>query len=413
MVGLTSRFSGRAKNANLPQANVYVQEARRLFKLDIDNVCLENIQSGILILNSCLAESRPELESLYFSLIVRQAQLLNLGVDHPQDDEITREVKKRIWWSLYMIDRWTSGGINLPRLLNFSPVNSPLALPMNELIFRDWGTHKNEENVHFQSWAQMIKLVYIYGHIQDLNNELVNGTMLFHEQHKIKESVLDLSKQLDRWYESLPQEMRFTESNLVIYQEKNIARCFVALHLGYFHYSTLLYFQFLDVQQPSTPTRLEFAKRCTHYAMWTSYIVASTITKPGCEPLYNAVGHMTVVSSSVLLHQLLFGELGQAQRARECLESNFRTLMILKKYWPSVDIMIERLRIFQNACRLLMGEAYKMDRWMLKFLLQYAMTLEEKTDADDMIQIQATKNFSITEQEDSIIDNLLKLLSTS
>ena len=233
-LALLRGFLAGLKMLTTLQANVYVQEARRLFKLDIDNVCLENIQSGILILNSCLAESRPELESLYFSLIVRQAQLLNLGVDHPQDDEITREVKKRIWWSLYMIDRWTSGGINLPRLLNFSPVNSPLALPMNELIFRDWGTHKNEENVHFQSWAQMIKLVYIYGHIQDLNNELVNGTMLFHEQHKIKESVLDLSKQLDRWYESLPQEMRFTESNLVIYQEKKHCKMLCGIAFGLF-----------------------------------------------------------------------------------------------------------------------------------------------------------------------------------
>jgi len=34
------------------------------------------------------------------------AQLLNLAKEDSSDDVVLREVKRRVWWSLYLIDRY-------------------------------------------------------------------------------------------------------------------------------------------------------------------------------------------------------------------------------------------------------------------------------------------------------------------
>jgi hypothetical protein len=99
---------------------VFSSEAKRLVKADLENICLENVQACILVGNICFAESNADLESLYFgkfepseldesstnfvSVIAnRMAQLLKLADENPADDYVLREVKRRVWWSLYMV----------------------------------------------------------------------------------------------------------------------------------------------------------------------------------------------------------------------------------------------------------------------------------------------------------------------
>lgn len=103
---------------------------------------------------------------------------------------------------------------------------------------------------------------------------------------------------------------------------------------------------------------------------------------------------VTVVSSSVLLHTLLLGDDEELPMARQRLESNFEFLVRLKEIWPSVDVMVDtpyysiysmtnklqmkRLITFQNAClRTAQLGTHRFDKWMLKFLLQHALSLDE------------------------------------
>jgi hypothetical protein len=115
---------------------------------------------------------------------------------------------------------------------------------------------------------------------------------------------------------------------------------------------------------------------------------------------------MAIVSSSVLLHTLLFAEENELPPSRHCLETNFEALLELEKYWPIVKTMvndpfprevgfafsdlrdyladilpkINRLMEFQNNCLLLSDHhhTHRLDRWMLLFLFEYALPLEQK-----------------------------------
>jgi hypothetical protein len=45
---------------------VFAEDAKRIVKMDLENICLENVQACILVGNICLADSNPDAESLYF-----------------------------------------------------------------------------------------------------------------------------------------------------------------------------------------------------------------------------------------------------------------------------------------------------------------------------------------------------------
>jgi hypothetical protein len=182
----------------------------------------------------------------------------------------------------------------------------------------------------------MLTLVKIFGHIQDLNKELVDKD--WNEEY-IESSVLLLSQQLTDFDRELPSTMVYTPENLALQVQRGVGRTFVALHLGYHHYATLLYYQYLDQYRPDIPNRRMFVQRCKYHA--TSFCeLLRTSEDQGSEAFHNVVGHMTVVSSSVLLHTLLLGDDEELPMARERLESNFRFLVKLRDLWPSVDLMV-------------------------------------------------------------------------
>ncbi|CEL01204.1 hypothetical protein ASPCAL00792 [Aspergillus calidoustus] len=92
---------------------------------------------------------------------------------------------------------------------------------------------------------------------------------------------------------------------------------------------------------------------------------------------------MTTVSSSVLLHTLLFGTEDELAQSRRCLHAKFEALLELEQYWPGVRSMINRLISFQNTCLLFAHEhMHRLDRWMTRFLFEYALSFDEKTISD-------------------------------
>lgn len=102
-----------------------------------------------------------------------------------------------------------------------------------------------------------------------------------------------------------------------------------------------------------------------------------------CHVVYLTIVQMTMVSSAVLLHMLLYGAEADIDLAREQLTSNFEALIELRRYWPSVPQMIQRLLVFQDAClQFAPGTTHRLDRWMVRFLLEYSLPLQERVTYD-------------------------------
>lgn len=332
----------------------FFELAKFALKLDIDNVSLDTIHASILVGNLCGAEGETAGEALFFGknffsnvtsisphqnsgIAFRMAHVLHLPDPDPADDTITQEVKVRTWWSLYMIDTWSSAGLNIPRQIHDKGTNR---LPMCE---RNFCCLEPGQRLEYDAqfgiglWGYMVMLARIFSHVQDLHVKLADGELNEQQVEDITEALAD---RLDRFLEELPSDLHFTVDNLESHAAAGLGRGFVALHLGYHHYATLLYFQYLDIQLRETPSRTLFVARCKYHAASFSDILRLSHETEECGVIYLIVAHMTVVSSSALLHTLLFGSQDELQNTRKRLCHNFELLLKLKQYWPGVELMV-------------------------------------------------------------------------
>lgn len=125
---------------------------------------------------------------------------------------------------------------------------------------------------------------------------------------------------------------------------------FTAFHLGFLHCLTLLYFQYLDTRRPSEVTTTLYTDRSKYHASSYSAILKLTREKERCRVVYAAVDHIPIVSSSVLVHMLMFGDVDEIPLTRGSLNANFEVLLKLEEKWPALRLMVRvlsfHLRIF-------------------------------------------------------------------
>lgn len=306
-----------------------------------------------------------------------------------------------------MIDVWSSDGMNLPRQMTR---RHDVPLPMDEEAFLSLDVDNQPSPEAFTNaerddslLAQMIKLNTILLEVNDYMKDLTASTISF-----ISEERVDvLSQKLDSWLVALPVGMRDNPENLQYFASKGLGRFFVAIYLGYYHFGQLLFYQYLDEQQrglASSPKVQEGARKCKEHAMSLSRIIDTAMETPGCDVKYTMVGHITVVASSVQIHTLLFETVEkEIEDARSQLERNFNNLVSLRKYWPALEVCFSRLKTFHELCLQSIDTSYRMDRWMLRFLTEFARPIEaeerhdgENSDLDFNTWLENTIGFEVT-----------------
>lgn len=304
------------------------------------------------------------------------AYVLRLHESNVEHDIISKEVKCRVWWSLFMADRWCPPSLGLPReILRF---NSELQLPRDEVAFQQISRNDaiDIDGPKDGIWKYMITLVDILGPIQDLNLSLVQEHL---SQDDVDKQVDLLVAQLTLWRDTLPEYMTLSSVNLDDYRDKGHGGTFVALHLGFHHYLTLLLFQYLNALQSGSAKAKHYSDQCRHHALAFSRLLHHARSHSSCHVVYLTVAHMTQVSSSVLVHMLLFGNEDEVDVARTHLTYNFEALIELKEYWPHVESVIERLLTFQKAClQALHPHTHRIDGWIVRFLLEHALPFADR-----------------------------------
>ncbi|KAI5464406.1 hypothetical protein BGZ63DRAFT_412055 [Mariannaea sp. PMI_226] len=377
-MGMSARFAAQPDVRS--RGALYCAKAKAALKDDLEHVCIENIQACILVGNNCMGDCDADAESLYFVLANRMAQILNIAVSNDTDDGVTREIKRRIFWTCFIVDTWASGGSNLSRQFGWQ-AKQP-RLPMDEFMFavmKPGDADVPDAEWKPGLWGYMVKLVEIYSQIQQLHKQLAET--IEWDEILIDESVRQLEAQLDAFEENIGPGLRFSLENLAGFVSRGLGSVFIAFHLGYHHYYTLLFYQYLDQRRPSTKNGKKYADSCKAHAATICNVLKASREVKGAEALYNIVGHVTIVSSSVLLHTYLFGEPHELEDSRHRLESNLESLVQLRSYWPSVELMINRLVVFQKNCISSLGRnTHRFDKWMVKFLIAHALALEEKMD---------------------------------
>jgi hypothetical protein len=274
----------------------------------------------------------------------RMAQILNIDVVNETDDGVTRETKLRIWWTCFIVDTWASGGSNLPREFKFEPERP--RVPMDETTFfhmKAGGADVPDFEWKPGLWGHMVRPVEIYSQIQDLHKYLTETAEW--DEERVENAVRGLDIDLIAFEQNLEPQMRYSLENLALYISRGLGRVFIAFHLGYYHYYTLLFYQYLDHRRHPTRNGKMYADRCKMNATIICDILKTSRELEGAEAIYDIVGHLTVVSSSVLVHTYLFGDADELPDARRRLESNLESLVQLRSYWPSVELMVSHHKL--------------------------------------------------------------------
>ncbi|KAL4728750.1 hypothetical protein ACLX1H_003149 [Fusarium chlamydosporum] len=201
---------------------MYRAKASAALKEGLENICIENIQACILVGNNYFGEGDADAESLYFArgvlipslgLASRMSQILKLGVSNDTDDGITREVKRRIFWTCFIIDTWASGGSNLSRQFKWQ-AHLP-RVPMDEYVFNQMGAGEPDiTDTEWKSglWGYMVNLVEVYTEIQTFHQDLAD-TVEWNEA-QIDDMVQNLEKRLTSFREAIGPDLEFSMENL-------------------------------------------------------------------------------------------------------------------------------------------------------------------------------------------------------
>ncbi|KFY98426.1 hypothetical protein V500_01667 [Pseudogymnoascus sp. VKM F-4518 (FW-2643)] len=403
---LSARFSENEAFSGIPpreRSKPYYDESARL--VDIRDTSIATIQACILLggIGSC--EALAFNESVYYTVACRMANLLGLSKRTgatPLEQELNirsessflvifKLLIELVWWTLCMVDVWSSKSVGLPRQMSHF---SDLPLPIDEYTFLQWrrGAQDNTEVSSDRSSsliAQMILLNRILMEINDTITETVTaGTVTL----VLDKTVQDLSQKLDNWYYALPEYMHDTPQNLERYASQGLGRIFVAVYLGYYHYGQLLFYQFLHDDQHSTGGN-RYANKCKAHAAGLCLLVYAAQETPGCEVRYNMIGHILVIASTVQIHTLLFGtDEAEIAVARSRVVRNFQILTDMQRWWAWLDMCFVRLHTFHDMCRRSMATSFRMDEWMMKFLSEFSKPIEEKTEDSTQAALDWARN---------------------
>ncbi|KAL4904754.1 hypothetical protein BDW74DRAFT_167995 [Aspergillus multicolor] len=393
---LGSKFSSYSDRRSLEGR--LTAEAKRLLQADIENICIENIQACILVATLCAGICECTSGALFIRIAISMADIMNLGFPTDGTDPVSvvaQETARRVLCSLYVADSWCSSGLGLARHMNKHGLSTSTScdLPMDEIVFQSLQLGQNDDQATLQVqalgtwkpglWAHIVTLARHSDPIQELNRQYAKGCT---DIAALNETVGHMAHQLEAWSEALPADVQMSVQNLQAQQQRGLGGPFVSLHLMYHHYSTLLYFRFLEdqdrqkVSSSASGARTNaYIARCKHHALSFSSLLSLSRQLKGCKTNCPTIGHMVTVSSSVLVHTLLLGnDASELDGARRALNANFEVLVDLYQIWPATEAMINRLMTFQNVCLLSTDETHRLDGWMVRFLLEHSRALGQR-----------------------------------
>lgn len=397
MFALSARFSSNQTFAEIdPKArgDIYRVASEKLFSLR--DITPQAVQACILLGAYAAANGETDVENMYYSTGGRMSLALDLA-NRPVMNLIEREVNLRTWWSISMVDVWSSTAVRLPRIM---PPDNGVPLPMDEISFNYMRSDFDPDFIHDTGapaaalFAEMLKLNRILSRIIEFNQACVTEHL---EGISLINGIHALSSDLDMWLQSLPEHMRDTPVNFQYFASQGLGRMFAAVYLGYYHYGQLLNYQFLSSVLEENSEFSQHADKCKHFAARLCSLVYRSHNTPRSDVLYPAVSHILVIASTVQVHTLLFsGDESEIRVSKARLERNFEILLRLRTYWPSVDGAMSRLRAFHQTCLRSKETSFVLDRWLLRFLVQFAphMELEPRDNDPDYEALLALSKHS-------------------
>ncbi|KAL4880355.1 fungal-specific transcription factor domain-containing protein [Aspergillus karnatakaensis] len=229
--------------------------ARHQVDNDSTKVTLSSLQARLLISHYLLNHSRMHDAWSSFGIIVRQAQALGLHrlsigrQMHP----ITREYRKRVFWTIYVYDRILSSIFGRPCALHDDDIDQEECALLNDQDLEDPDCLVRDRNeTSFCSAAALIHYARLAGILGDILRGLYNSRSKTQRLHNWKATASDLQAQLLSWQENLPTYLDYVSLPSSA-MSTMIQRQMCTLKLTSAHTSLLLFRPFLLYSAQANP----------------------------------------------------------------------------------------------------------------------------------------------------------------
>ncbi|KAI6782011.1 uncharacterized protein J7T54_003430 [Emericellopsis cladophorae] len=199
----------------------------------IERPCLRNIQAFYIMGVYLMPTSAVGSSYVYIGLALRKALAFDLhqSADEASIDEREREVRNRLWWSIWSLERITALKLNRARSVDIEHVTVPLPTPMASL---DQGDSRIFDNVQHQ--IAMARLVKILDGVTDVGFVFLPSPRWFtltfvYRTRPSATAVRRLEASLKDWKHSLPLQFKLANINT----RDSSYRAVLHLYLNYYY----------------------------------------------------------------------------------------------------------------------------------------------------------------------------------
>lgn len=230
--------------------------------------------------------------------------------------------------------------------------------------------------------AQMIRLNILLYDIVLLNARIVAEQA---QEALGQDMTQKLTDRLDDWAMNLPSHLQYSEENVAYWVREGLGAMFITLHINHNHAGQLLFYQYLHAAQDTNQHGFQsdaarsFADRCKQHATNLCDLIYRAKQDPDTVVMYPLAGHILCLASTVQIHTLLFSpDDNEIHLAKIRLERNFELISSMNEYWPMNHMSIGRLQLFHNTCLRSKDDSFRLDVWMLKFLLGFTHEIKDR-----------------------------------
>ncbi|KAK3827711.1 MAG: fungal-specific transcription factor domain-containing protein [Benniella sp.] len=261
MFAIASRFTTHPEIVGTdPEAfgDEYFDRAKRLIDYEYEIPRQSSIQALLLMVTfRFTSEKSGGRVWVMLGMAIRMAQDLGMHRNSARWHlpPLEAEVRKRLWWAIYIVDRWGSACMGRPMGID----DSDCDVDYPSVVEQDWvdpdgNGDKSPENIDklkqqstfaLEYFVEKIKLAQILGQIL---RRVYSPQTRNHGPTQVISTVQELDTMLTKWHLALPPSLKYDHKG----DPKNLDRMVTTIHCSYYSTLILLHRPYMI---PSSPTK--------------------------------------------------------------------------------------------------------------------------------------------------------------
>lgn len=264
-----------------------------------------------------------------------------------------REIRRRIMWACFLMDRFTSSGTERPACANEDTIKVQLPIkesyfqmeisgPTEDLTGYAWNTvaadagqiSNPRENMGVASY--IVRIIALWGRVikyMNLGGKEVDKSPIW----KPDSQFAQLKRQAEEFQSSLPPSLQNSEENLKCHAAEKLANQFLFMHIASYQVMLFLHrFAIPNTQMAKIPKDMpkafvtEAGRSAIEAANQISYLLTDAIEYSVFAPF---AGYCAFMSSTVMVWGAFSNNSEIATTSRKNLACNVKYLGMMKKYW--------------------------------------------------------------------------------